>query len=82
MKQKLLIGAIAVVGIAISAFFGKNSLDHQNDLSEIQLANIEALSDNEIEVVSCRKENGSVCVIIVDGVVVKEYKNKTKDRRN
>lgn len=81
MKTKnVLIAAVTAVITSAGSYLGY-SANKNEGLSDIQLANIEALTDNEVTVVSCIKEKGSVCVIIANGVVIKEYKNKTRDRR-
>lgn len=81
MSKKLVKATLAVL-VAIAVYASTNSFSAEPKLTDLQRANIEALAETEIEVVSCIKENGSVCVIIADGVVIKEYKNKTKDRRH
>lgn len=81
MSKKLVKATLAVL-VAIAVYASTNCFSAEPELTDLQRANIEALAETEIDVVSCIKENGSICVIIVDGVVVREYKNKTKDRRH
>lgn len=79
MKKNLFYPILAVLGIIVGIIGLQANKKNQN--SYLVLPNIEALSSSEVEVVSCVKEDGSVCVIIIDGVIAKEYKNKTRDLR-
>ena len=80
MKRKMIAASVvALAGLGI--FLGGRTANAEQQLSDMQMANIEALTAGEITVVSCRYEKNAVCVIISDGVLLKEYKNKSKDLR-
>lgn len=44
--------------------------------SDLALANIEALSEDEIEVVGCKRMDGATCYVFSDGNLIDKQKNQ------
>jgi hypothetical protein len=64
MKKKIL-GGIAILAIAAVAVFNVNFNSQSNDLSDVSLANVEALAQESAEQICCNKAfSNEDCVII------------------
>lgn len=74
MKKKLLAG-LAVITIAAIVTLNLNFSTEENKLSNISLANMEALANNESHDVDCSKEGGECNIKAPNGytVVVNNY---------
>lgn len=66
MKQKLYIGALTML-LAFGGFIGFKSLKSSVDKhSNANIANIEALAQNETPSIPCKEEPGSTCAFPVE----------------
>lgn len=66
-----------IATIVCAAFFtGLYQKQHDHQLSDLALANIEALSDGEITVVGCKRQDGSTCYVFSNGNLIDKQKNQ------
>ena len=84
MKKKILSGVFALVLLATAGLGVHKSMKSDADLSDLALANVEALAENESGgsyscEKYCKSENGWICRIYSNGVLMNtcyEYRKK------
>ena len=75
MNNKFIITSLATIALGTTGFFMTRSMDNSS-LTPTQLSNIEALSDGEIVVVGCKRQDGSTCYVFSDGNLIDKRKNQ------
>ncbi len=76
MKMKTKINYIIAAIVFATLFVGLYQKQHTPQPSDLALANIEALSDGEIVVVGCKRQDGSTCYVFSDGNLIDKQKNQ------
>lgn len=74
MKKKVL-GSLAVITVAVVMMFNVSFSALEDGLSNISLANVEALANDENHDVDCSKEGGECTIAGPNGyvIIVKNY---------
>ncbi len=75
MKKKLFSAAAIAVLMCAGGYFAKSATTPNDGLSDLELANAEALADG-IEVVGCKAQKGATCYVFSDGQLVDRRKNQ------
>jgi len=77
MNKKVLITALVCalsLGFFTTSYLKKeNKSDKQ---SQLQLDNLEALTENEAIAIGCIKYKGGICVLIFNGGIIGHYEDK------
>ena len=66
---------IAAIIFAV-LFIGLYQKQQTSQPSDLAIANIEALSDGEVVVVGCKRQDGSTCYVFSDGNLIDKRKNQ------
>lgn len=66
MKISKLIVAAIITLIVTTTSYGIYTYNKHNSMSDLMLANIEALADDEVSITGCQP-NGGTCVISIGG---------------
>ena len=82
MKKKILSGVFALALLATADYGGQKSLKSNANLSDLALANVEALAETYLGIYDCsnwcQSEDDWICRIYADGVLVNTYYNMRK----
>lgn len=73
MRKKIFMVAVATT-LGLSGYFFANNRTESDELSGLQIENVEALAGNEIENIHCNSEIDAICVVINDKIVIKGEK--------